>query len=99
MAERVNVLVPRDPWPYSTVTVVDLWNLVDGGLLCPSPIEVRLEWLMPRDEEELNPPENYIISFVSFHEQGFGVPSSRFMRMLLHYYGFELHNFNPNSIV
>jgi hypothetical protein len=36
--------------------------------------------------------------FVSFHEWGFGVPASRFMRALLHYYGVELHNFNPNSI-
>jgi hypothetical protein len=26
------------------------------------------------------------------------VPTSRFMRALLHYYGVELHNFNPNSI-
>jgi hypothetical protein len=26
------------------------------------------------------------------------VPASRFMRALLHYYGVELHNFNPNSI-
>jgi hypothetical protein len=33
------------------------------------------------------------------HERGFGVPASRFMRALLHYYGVELHNFNPNSIV
>jgi hypothetical protein len=26
------------------------------------------------------------------------VPASRFMQALLHYYGVELHNFNPNSI-
>jgi hypothetical protein len=26
------------------------------------------------------------------------VPASRFMRALLHYYGVELHNLNPNSI-
>jgi hypothetical protein len=26
------------------------------------------------------------------------VPASCFMRALLHYYGVELHNFNPNSI-
>jgi hypothetical protein len=40
----------------------------------------------------------YIVSFTSFHERGFGVPASRFMRALPHYYGVELHNFNPNSI-
>jgi hypothetical protein len=44
------------------------------------------------------PPPGYLVSFVSFHERGFGVPASRFMRALLHYYGVELHNFNPNSI-
>jgi hypothetical protein len=36
--------------------------------------------------------------FVSFHERGFGVPASRFMRAILHVYGVELHNLSPNSI-
>lgn len=40
----------------------------------------------------------YIINFVPFHEWGFEVPPSCFMRALPHYYGVELHNFNPNSI-
>ena len=40
----------------------------------------------------------YIVSFTSFHEQGFRVPASRFMQALSHYYEVELHNFNPNSI-
>jgi hypothetical protein len=44
-------------------------------------------------------PPGYMVSFIPFHERGFGVPASRFMRALLHYYGVELHNFNPNSIV
>jgi hypothetical protein len=39
-----------------------------------------------------------VVSFTLFHEQGFGVQASRFMRVLPHYYGVELHNFNPNSI-
>jgi hypothetical protein len=39
-----------------------------------------------------------MLSFVSFHERGFGVPASRFMRAILHFYGVELHNLNPNSI-
>jgi hypothetical protein len=38
------------------------------------------------------------VSFVSFHERGFGVPASRFMRAILHNYGVELHNLSPNSI-
>ena len=40
----------------------------------------------------------YIMSFVPFHERGLGVPADRFMQALPHYYGMELHNFNPNSI-
>jgi hypothetical protein len=45
-----------------------------------------------------SPPPGYVVSFVSFHERGFGVPASRFMRAILHVYGVELHNLSPNSI-
>ena len=38
------------------------------------------------------------MSFVSFHERGFGVPASRFMRAILHVYRVELHNLSPNFI-
>jgi hypothetical protein len=31
-------------------------------------------------------PPGYVVSFIPFHERGFGVPASRFMRALLHYY-------------
>jgi hypothetical protein len=44
-----------------------------------------------------SPPPGYVLSFVSFHERGFGVPASRFMRAILHVYGVELHNLSPNS--
>ena len=39
-----------------------------------------------------------MVSFVVFHERGLGLPADQFMRALPHYYGVELHNFNPNSI-
>jgi hypothetical protein len=54
--------------------------------------------MVPSSGADPTPPRGYVLSFVSFHERGFGVPASRFMRALLHYYGVELHNFNPNSI-
>jgi hypothetical protein len=53
---------------------------------------------VPHDEHVSNPPVGYIVSFTLFHERGFEVPVSRFMRALSHYYGVEMHNFNPNSI-
>ena len=49
-------------------------------------------------EPEPRPRDGYIVSFVAFHERGLGLPADRFMRVLPHYYGVELHNFNSNSI-
>jgi hypothetical protein len=54
--------------------------------------------MAPRSEADPTPPLGYVVSFTPFHERGFGMPASRFMRALPHYYGVELHNFNPNSI-
>jgi hypothetical protein len=55
--------------------------------------------LAPGSEADPTPPPGYVVSFTPFHERGFGMPVSRFMRALPHYYWVELHNFNPNSIV
>jgi hypothetical protein len=38
------------------------------------------------------------VSFVSFHERGFGVPAGRFMWAILYHYEVELHNLTLNSI-
>jgi hypothetical protein len=54
--------------------------------------------MAPGSEVDPTPPAGYVVSFIPFHKRGFGVPASRFMRALLHYYGVELANFNPNSI-
>ena len=35
MADRVTIIPPRDPWPFSTVTTGDLEDLVAEGLLRP----------------------------------------------------------------
>jgi hypothetical protein len=97
MADKVTVVLPRDPWPSSTVVVEDLEALVADGLLRPLFGGPQPEWMAP-SEADPTPPLGYVVSFIPFHERGFGVPASRFMRALLHYYGVELHNFNPNSI-
>jgi hypothetical protein len=39
-----------------------------------------------------------MVSFVAFHEMGLRMPPSRFMRVILHYYGVELHHLAPNSV-
>jgi hypothetical protein len=95
MADKVTVVPPRDPWPFSTITVDDLETLVADGLLRPLSDDPQPEWMAPASEADSTPPSGYVVSFVSFHERGFRVPASW---SLLHYYGVELHNFNPNSI-
>jgi hypothetical protein len=99
MADQVTVVPPRDPWPFSTVMVDDLEALVADGLLRPLSGDPQPEWMVPPSGAAPAPPPGYVLSFVSFHERGFGVPASRFMRAILHFYGVELHNLNPNSIV
>jgi hypothetical protein len=98
MADKVIVVLPRDPWPFSTISVGDLEALVADGLLRPLSGEPQPECMAPGSGVGLTLPPGYVVSFIPFHERGFGVPASRFMRALLHYYGVELHNFNPNSI-
>jgi hypothetical protein len=98
MADRVTVVPPRDPWPFSTVTADDLEALDVDGLLRPLSGDPQPEWMVPPSGATLSPPSGYVLSFVSFHERGFGVPASRFMRAILYFYGVELHNLNPNSI-
>jgi hypothetical protein len=98
MADRVTIVLPRDPWPSSIVTAGDLEDLVAEGLLRPLSDERQPEWIPPSNGVAPSPPPGYVVSFVSFHERGFGVPASRFMRAILHHYGVELHNLSPNSI-
>jgi hypothetical protein len=99
MADRVTIVSLRDPWPFSTVTADDLKDLVAEGLLRPLSDERQPEWIPPASGAAPSPPLRYVVSFVSFHERGFGVRASRFMRAILHNYGVELHNLSPNSIL
>jgi hypothetical protein len=98
MADRVTIIPPRDPWPFSMVTASDLEELVGEGLLRPHTDKQRPEWIPPVGGAAPSPPPGYVMSFVSFHERGFGVPTGRFMRAILFHYGVELHNLTPNSI-
>ena len=97
MADKVTVVPPRDPWPSSTVVVGDLEALIADGLLRSLSGGLQPEWMAP-SEADPTLSLGYVVSFIPFHERGFGVPASRFMQALLHYYEVELHNFNPNSI-
>ena len=80
------------------MSAATLQSLVDDGLLRPVTNPNRPEWIASGGEPESRPRDGYIVSFMAFHEHGLVLPADRFMRVLPHYYGVEVHNFNPNSI-
>jgi hypothetical protein len=81
------------------VTERRLEELVEDGLLRPRTSRSQLEWIAPPPAyREPAPPKGYVVSFVCFHERGFGVSVSVFMRALLHYYQVELHHLAPNAV-
>ena len=92
-------ILQADPWGRSDASVGMLQALVDAGLLHPITDPDRPEWIAPSGEPEPRPREGYVMSFVSFHECGLGLPADQFIQALPHYYYMELHNFNPNSIM
>jgi hypothetical protein len=77
MDDKATVVPPRDPWPFSTVTVEELEALVSDGLLCPLSGGPQPEWMAPESEADPTPPPRYMVSFIPFHERGFGMPASR----------------------
>jgi hypothetical protein len=99
MAGKSPVL-PANAWVRSSVMEKKLLELVRDGLLRSRTSRDLPEWRVPPDNHwEPAPPEGYVVSFVAFHERGFGMSPSRFMRAILHYYRVELHHFAPNLIL
>jgi hypothetical protein len=99
MAGKSQIL-PADNWAASSVMERRLEELVEDGLLRPRMSQSQPEWIAPPPaHREPVPPEGYVVSFICFHERGFGVPASIFMRTLLHYYRVELHHLAPNTVV
>jgi hypothetical protein len=86
-------------WERSSVNRLALNDLVSAGQLAANEEGRPEEWIVPpAGDHTPNPPEGYVVSFIRFHERGFAAPASRFMRVLCHHYGVELHNFAPNAI-
>ena len=89
-----------DAWYPCNRTKAALDARVKSGLLRPITDEGAPELIVPPvNDREPNPPPGYVVCFLSFLEQGFGTPVGRLIRAILHYYGVELHNLNPNSVM
>ena len=71
-----------------------------SGLLRPITDEGSPEWIAPPvSDREQNLPPGYMVCFLTFLDRWFGTPAGRLIRAILHYYGVELHNLNPNSVM
>jgi hypothetical protein len=96
--QPITVIDPL-PWPRSTATRLALSELVTAGQLAANEDGRPTAWIdPPATDREPNPPYEYVVSFVHFHERGFAAPASLFLRGLCFHYGVELHNFAPNAI-
>jgi hypothetical protein len=98
MVGKIQVL-PAEEWVYSLVTERKLEELVHDGLLRPRASRGQPDWRVPpTSHREPTPPEGYVVSFITFHKRGLGMPPTRFMRELLNYYRVELHHLTPNTV-
>jgi hypothetical protein len=96
--QSITVIGPL-PWPRSTATRLALSELVSTGQLAVNEDGRPATWIEPPARDRVpNPPFNYVVSFIRFHERGFAAPASRFLRGLCYHYGVELHNFTLNAI-
>jgi hypothetical protein len=66
-----------------------------GGLLQERDL---INWRLPFRDPFPMESVNEIVSFCSFSERGFALPTCSFFRGLLFFYGIELQHLNPNSI-
>jgi hypothetical protein len=83
-------------WTPSKIMQAHLQSLVCQGIMMA--VEL-MTCRVPEDPASLTPVEGNIVAFTMFYERGFGVPSHRFFRSLLQYYGLELHNLTPLRIL
>ena len=61
-----------------------LQALVDAGLLRPITDPDRPEWIALGSESEPRPHDDYMVSFIFFHERGLGLLADQFMQALPH---------------
>ena len=85
-----------EPWCRSNITPQCLEGLVRHGLL--RPLTTIEEWWLLGNEDEPSLPKGCVMSFAHFHEQGFAIPTHKFLRGLLDYYQVELQHLTPNGI-
>jgi hypothetical protein len=83
-------------WTPSDVTEENLKEMVAHGVL---PAKEIIGWRPACGEAFPTPDTHEVVVFSHFFYGGFSLPTSRFFRGILEFYGISLHHLNPNSIV
>nr|CAE02224.1 OSJNBb0015C06.2 [Oryza sativa Japonica Group]CAI44626.1 B1168G10.10 [Oryza sativa Japonica Group] len=83
-------------WAPSDVTEENLKEMVAHGVL---PAKEIIGWRLAYGEAFPTPDTHEVVVFSHFFYGGFSLPTSRFFRGILEFYGISLHHLNSNSIV
>nr|ABA97231.1 retrotransposon protein, putative, unclassified [Oryza sativa Japonica Group] len=86
----------KSQWAPSDVTEDNLKEMVAHGVL---PAKEIIGWQPAFGEAFPTPDTHEIVVFAHFFYGGFSLPTLRFFRGILNFYGISLHHLNPNSIV
>ncbi|KAK1650719.1 hypothetical protein QYE76_068524 [Lolium multiflorum] len=86
--------VSRD-WGASTISNREVSKLRTLGLISPSDDDIRLPGAASRPK----PPKGFTVMFVAFLFRGLSLPAHEFLRSLLFFYGIQLWQLTPNSIL
>lgn len=83
-------------WERYLASKTALERLIERGLL--TPLSAAREWISPDGERSSNPPPSCVVSFMVYHQRGFGMPEHRFLHGMLHHYGVLLHALSSNGV-
>jgi hypothetical protein len=83
-------------WTTLEVMQEHLQNLVSQGYMM---IVELATCRVPEDPASPVQAGGYVIACATFYKRGFGVPSHRFLRSLLQFYGLELRHLSPSGVL
>src|SRR3954468_2689376 len=80
-------------WMPSVLRQEDLDDMVEGGVILPGAAR------LPGREVEPQPHDDECVLLATHIDRRFSLPPHPFFRLLLNFFGAQLHHFTPNSIV
>jgi hypothetical protein len=83
-------------WPASEIMQEQWQNLVSQGYMTAAELATCR---VPVDPMSPAPVGGYVVACSAFYERGFCAPLHRSLRLLLQFYGLELHHLTPSGIL